>query len=266
MYSQPYNQTILLGRNNEDFLIDDNGLDWGEVESELSTISSIDGYGATLNAVNTNITRVINITGWIVGTEAQMKARKNTLSRIISPHSNIRITVTINQESYYIDTIPTKAVRFSQDHRENNEKMCKFTCTLQAPYPFFQHRKSFSGSETELSVQNLGSIPVGVRLQLTLSASITNPYVSLYRNGTQWGYMGLNGTFEANTNIVFDSERGNKRVEVNGVRSFSALNENSDWLLIPVCEDEEEIDVVIPENSAITIFDFKEAYNVLEDL
>jgi hypothetical protein len=66
IYNRTLDELITFDKNNADYLIDDNGLSWGEVSSDLSVISNLDGYGATLNAVTTIESRIVDITGWVM--------------------------------------------------------------------------------------------------------------------------------------------------------------------------------------------------------
>lgn len=85
--------SIVLNRTNSDYLIDDNGINWGEVSSRFSTLSNLDGYGAELNAIETTDPREIHIIGWVVGTEAQMAAKKAYLTQVLYPQKDLTITV-----------------------------------------------------------------------------------------------------------------------------------------------------------------------------
>ena len=243
--------SVIMDRDNSDYLIDDNGLDWGEVTSAVSTINTLDGYGAILNNVYIPEPRPISIRGWVVGTEQQMAQKKNKLKQVLSLKSNIRIEIPVGNDNYYINAYVARGLYFSMEYRNNNEKMCKFTVSFEAPYPFFCLDKFYGEAalqQMNYQVLNLGSIPVGVQLTLAVDSSVTDPYASftpddqLYPTSIlQWlgSYPSGVGTFSLNT------EYGLKDFKVGGTRSLAALDlENSDWLMMPVSKNDENFIII----------------------
>ena len=244
-----FHGTITFNRTNSDFLIDDNGLDWGEVNSTFSTIPNFNGMGSELNAVQTTDIREIHLVGWVVGTPAQMSSKKTLLSEIISPQKPLRIQVS----GYYMDVYLSKAVSFGKTEQTNNEKMCQFEMTFAAVYPFFQRSVQYNISSSG-TINNRGSIPVGAKITLSANGA-SNPYVVI--DDTASG-LGLLGSFSGQA--VMDTKNSKRELKLNGVKDYSMLASQLPWAYIPVGTSS----VRVSGGSAVIEFD--EAYATLEDL
>lgn len=150
------NEAVDMGRDSSFlYLIDDNGLDWGEVKADHNQYQGRGMVGKiiTYTAIDT---RNPSITGklWsgITGNEeeyadltqaeldkirlAKMSQLKEVLSRIINPLDVIRLGV----GEYFLDGQPNSSVSFSKEWRENNEVYCGFTFSLTCANPMFRQQ------------------------------------------------------------------------------------------------------------------------------
>lgn len=254
--------TLIFNRENADFLIDDNGVNWGEVTSQIYTNKTIDNIGSTITAIETVEPRPITITGWVVGTEEQMKSKKKHLSDVITPQATIRVQIPNPEDvsnPYYIDTQLTSSVKFSQNYDENNEVMCQFTFTLSAAYPFFCLDRFYDESDYR-AIQNLGSIPVGVQISMELNSS-ASPYVTISRSGHESESFALSGEYVAGDIVEVDTRKGARKVLVNGSRGFKGLS-SSKWIQVPPSKT----NLAIRCNATVLAIRFSEAHTVLEGM
>lgn len=264
IYNRTLDELVTFDKNNADYLIDDNGLSWGEVSSDLSVISNLDGYGATLNAVTTIESRIVDITGWVIGTEAQMKTKKEKLSRMLAPQDDILVFIPISEGSafhYDLVTKLYKSVRFDQEYRNNNEKMCKFNFSLAAPYPFFEYEKSYNVSESGYQVLNEGSIPVGVEAVWVFDSAVTDPALTIRMANGNESTLQLLGSFAANDIIRINTKYASKQLTLNGQRNFSIMDFDYGWLKIPVSlTSTDYATIIFPSGSHLSLFRYSESY------
>lgn len=253
-----YNNYILFNRSDSDFLIDDDGLDWGEVTSEVSTINNLDSIGSTLNAVETSKPRPISIAGWVVGTEDEMKAKKNLLRTILTPQYNLRILIPNEDEppyNYYIDTRLTEGLKFDPAYKANNEVMCKFSFSLEAAYPFFCFDRSYAGDPG--TVLNYGSIPVGVRVRASISGT-SNITFQAGQNYHSFSMIDATGVLDV------DTRRGLRQLTLGSQKAFHYLDPyTTDWLQVPPSLTGVS---VTARNADILSIDFTEAHAVLKGM
>lgn len=270
IYNKSLDELITFDRSSADYLIDDNGIDWGDISSALSTINNLDGYGATLNAVVTGEPRVVKITGWVVGTEAQMKTKKSKLSRMLSPQDDLIIFIPISEGSAYHYDLTTKlyqSIQFDQAYKNNNEKMCKFTFSLAAAYPFFEYEKSYNITTTTYQVLNMGSIPVGVEAILIFDSAVTDPVVTIEMTNGRESSLHLTGEFTAGDSVKINTKYGSKQLLVNGTRDFSVMDFSYGWLQMPVSlTSTDYATITIPSGTHFSLFRYTESYSSLGDL
>lgn len=270
LYNRNLQRIIVMDRDNADYLIDDNGLSWGEIDSTLSTINNLDGYGATLNAVMTSEPRLVTVTGWVIGTEAQMATKKALLNKILAPQNTIWVQVPVSSgslDSYYLDTKLTKAVNFSQEYISNNEVMCRFTFELSATYPFFLFDKYYSISQSGYEVLNRGSIPAGVELNWIFDSDVSDPEIeATMQDGRHSGFR-LLGDYDAGTSVVLNTKYGNKQLTINNRRNFAAMDATNGWFQLPVSyTDSDYITIDISAGTHLSNFSYSESYSALEGL
>lgn len=260
--------SVVFNRTNSDYLIDDDGIDWGEITSTFSTLSNLDGYGSELNAVETTGMRDVKIVGWVVGTEAQMAAKKSYLAQVLYPQKDLTISVTSKRDqskTYTLTVYVSKSITFGNTVRTNNEKMCRFEVVFTAVYPFFERARSYTISSSGEGILNLGALKVGARISLVLNSAVSNPYIYLTK-ARESAAFGAYGSFGAGTRIFVNTEKAHRIISVNGVRDYSVYNPSMNWIYVPVSYSESDyITVEIPSGVTAEI-SFNEAYTSMEDL
>ena len=251
--NQSNGNSVVLDRDSSDYLIDDDGLDWGKVSSSFSTVGTLDNYGSTITAIDTQQPRPINIIGWVAGTESQMAKKKSRLSKVITPNDTIRIEIPRKSDPtkiYFIDTIMNDSLHYDNTYRANNEVMCRFSLSLIAPYPYFEYprREIFSTGGTLI---NNGDIPVGLYAEFDSSGEGSNFTIS---NGHQIAI------FEAlrSGNFKINTQYGARSVLLSSQKAFKYMSPNYGWVFVPqgTCSVETDGELILQ---------FNEAYTVLED-
>lgn len=256
LYNTVNQASVILNRSNSDYLIDDDGLDWGRVDTRISSVSNIDSVGVDIDRVFIDTPRDITISGWVVGTESQMANKKSFLSKVISPKSLITITV----GEYKIDVYATSALHISSEYRENNEVMCRFNVTMTAPYPFFYVTKTYSSGFDH--VLNLGDIPVGVRISGTINAG---GIVAVGK--TYFQQFSLENYDGSTASLILDTTFGKKTLTIDGHPGFKYMNlGTSKWLQVPVSYNDTDYISFVTSNITLSRVSFDEAHASLGDM
>ena len=261
-----YYDVLTMNRTDADYLLDDDeGIDWGSTSSNFSTVESLSGLGNTVNKIKSTDPRPISITGWIVGTEQEIENKKLYLSKIISPMDNLKITI---NSTYYIDVIVTSAVKFAINSNQNNEVMCKFFFTVQAPFPFF--KKDIAISFTDLSstryLQNHGCSAVGAEFQFHLQSGVSDLSLEVGFDGRSQEFL-IPGEIASGWYTISTKE-GRKQNDF----GWSHWDLDNDWIEIPKTlfdTDYVAVEASVSSgnlsNVSLDIF-FSELYTTLEDL
>lgn len=127
-------------------------IDWDKPGGVLQSFRVPFQIGMTLLDVEIG-TRAPTITGYVVASESlreghlgqswenyyseqleDIENKKNELNSLINMFSNIRVFA----GSYYIEGRPTSPVIYSNNERENNEIICKFTIIFECVNPMFR--------------------------------------------------------------------------------------------------------------------------------
>ena len=114
------------------FILDDEGIDWGSIGTSIYTYKSPKQIGNEVSGVDVE-SRTVIITGWLYGTQNQIEKKQFWLGNFVVPGQAMRISV----NGYYIEGYPQKTPVFSSKVKENNEYMCKFVITLYCGKPEF---------------------------------------------------------------------------------------------------------------------------------
>ena len=260
--------SLTMDRDDSDYLIDDNGLNWGEISSKFSTLSNFDGFGAALNAIETTDPREVHIVGWVVGTESEMAIKKSYLAQVLSPQSSLKIIVNSKRSpgsQYYLRVYTSKTVSFGTEMKTNNEKMCQFEVTFSALYPFFEQERSYSNLSSGDRILNLGAIPVGVNMILTMTSAVTDPYIILKRGRHEYGF-GAYGTFNSGAKLYVNTQYSAREFTIDGQKAYYCLNTAFSWIMVPVSyNDTDYISVTMPAGISAEL-SYCEAYTSMEDL
>ena len=158
--------TLEMGKSfGHKYIIEDNGIDWGDVEAVHNRYTNLTGIGNIITSTKLD-TRRVSITGRVCPTHTikqisqmydvytakeieekrfeEIKDAEKPLSQLINPLHYIRIRL----GNYYIDGKPTTSIQYSHKEKENNEIYCKFTFTLDCSDPMFHFKTVL---ETQLS-------------------------------------------------------------------------------------------------------------------
>lgn len=226
--------TITMGRDNQDFLIDDDGLDWGTVKNTVSTTKATNNYEFISMSVSLAEPRPISIVGWIIGTEQQISEKKLTLSRFFSSNSHFQIRAYENLIMYYIDVYIADNVEFGNTISTNNEVMCRFKITLNALCPYFCRDRSYNFlSSQQKEIENLGCLASDGYILLTLEEAVTDPYL-VVAQGLKQSTSYFVGEFLSGDTIAIDTRQGNRGVYKNSVKNMGIWRVDSSWFRVPV--------------------------------
>ena len=139
--------------------------------------------------------------------------------------------------------------------------MCRFEVTFSAIYPFFEHTRQYTITSSG-NILNLGSLPIGAKISLTLNSAVSNPAIYI---GQSSGF-GVLGSFSQNDVIFMNTQKSHKIITLNGIKNYSIFNTNIGWAYIPVSySDTDEIPISVSSGVTATI-EFNEAYTTVEDL
>lgn len=236
---------VVLNRTDADYLLDDDGVDWGSVPSHISSYSSIDGLGSVISNVSISNPRPIRIVGWITqGEDSTIEDKKEYLSKICNPIDPIRITC----GAYTIEGRMSSSIKFATTMNENNEEMCKFSLYIECPKPFFtKHIERRLGASTSepilideaassetvikslpITLENYGDFDVGAEFLIELSDTYQDLYVvSQDPKSLLPSFFGLEGTLREGTLFRVITETNRKYVS-----HYDLWNLNSEWVKV----------------------------------
>ena len=252
------NKELQLGMDNEEYLIEEGGIDWGTIETNHSTFQ----YPTQIGVYKTSTqlgTREPSITGWIVGkTISEIEDKKLVLSKTVNPLQDIRIVA----DGYYLEGVPATTVKFSSSYKENNEVMCKYLIQVFCPFPMWNRVSEIGVSIADTQgmfgfplifkpegnifglrknslftdVYNYGAIEVGMQLTLVARGVVNNPMVMNIKTKE---YIKINKTLQEGETVVINTSKGERSVmgvSPNGVKSsyFSYFDYDNSWLQLPV--------------------------------
>ena len=124
---------VEIGENSDAYVLDQDGLDLGEVNSTHNMTQYIDLVGKHLDSTVLS-PRDILIIGWIIGEdEAVINQRKRILNRLVNPSYKVKLEM----GDYALEFYPDSSIQYSKEWDYNNEWMCKFQIQGTAPMPLF---------------------------------------------------------------------------------------------------------------------------------
>lgn len=125
---------VEIGENSDAYVLDQDGLDLGEVNSTHNMTQYIDLIGKHLDS-NVLSPRDISIIGWIIGEdEAVINKRKRMLNRLVNPSYKVKLEM----GDYALEFYPDSSIQYSKEWDYNNEWMCKFQIQGTAAMPLFR--------------------------------------------------------------------------------------------------------------------------------
>ena len=139
------------------YILETDGIDWGEVEAVHSKYTNLTGIGNIITSTKLD-TRNITITGRVCCTHTnkqlslmygldtleeinqkrldEIKDAEKVLSQLVNPLHYIRVRL----GNYYIDGKPRTSVQYAYKDKENNEIYCKFMFVLYCSDPMFHYK------------------------------------------------------------------------------------------------------------------------------
>lgn len=249
---------LRFGINDEDYLIEDGGIDWGTVEANHNTFQ----YPTQIGVYKTSTqlgTRDVSITGWIIGEDlSEIEDKKLNLSKFINPLQNVKIIV----GEYYLEGAPSTSVKFSSSIKENNEVMCKFLVQVFCMFPMWSRFNELNVSIADTQgvfgfpltfkpegnimglrksslftdVFNDGAIEVGMELHIVAKGIVNNPEIL---NVKTKEVIKINKTLRDGESIVINTSQGARSVvgtTSSGVKEnyFGYFDYDNTWLQLPV--------------------------------
>lgn len=122
----------LSKKGNGKFILDDEGISWGNVEASIYTYKSPNQIGNEISGVDIE-SRTVMVTGWLYGSQKQIESGQFWLGNFVVPGQMLRISV----NGYFIEGQPQQTPVFGSKVKENNEYMCKFVVTVYCGSPEF---------------------------------------------------------------------------------------------------------------------------------
>ena len=135
---------VEIGENSDAYVLDQDGLDLGEVNSTHNMTQYIDLVGKHLDSTVLS-PRDISIIGWIIGKdEFEINKRKRLLNRLVNPNYKVKLEI----GEYALEFYPDSSIQYSKEWDYNNEWMCKFQIQGTAPMPLFTLKDYNTYSQT----------------------------------------------------------------------------------------------------------------------
>lgn len=234
-------------------------VDLGSVNASHTTSKFVNQIGEFLEN-STLGERAISIVGYVLGdSEAEIKNRKNKLSRLVNPLENMAILV----DEYRLNFVADSTVKYSVTYQENNDVMCKFMITGKAYNPLFedreQNRKTVAstlgrfrfpltipkkngiimGERTNSLIATLvndGQVDVGMKIVIEAKATVVNPIIIDVETQE---FIKLNKTMVEGERITINTNEGEESVRGqtgNGVEDnyFGYWDLDGSWLKLRV--------------------------------
>lgn len=139
---------VEIGENSDAYVLDQDGLDLGSVNSTHNMTQYIDLVGKHLDSTVLS-PRDISIIGWVIGeNETIINQRKATLNKLVNPIHKVRLEI----GDYALEFYPDSSIQYSKEWNYNNEWMCKFQIQGTATMPLFTLKKyNVYGQTSELT-------------------------------------------------------------------------------------------------------------------
>ena len=281
----PRNETIHFDRDKEKYLIDDNGLSWGEVLSNISYITNLTGVGSKVSKATTTNPRTITIKGWVTKgdtPEESIEQKKEEIARVINPRDLLRVSI----GDYSIEGYTSKAVVFSEKWLENHTEFCGFSFSIECYNPYFYKEKFLyfgygtespfeSGDTATISLPNEGDVDVGGHFVFDFYGPINNLYLRT-STGALDNYCKLTNLFGGSvypidSQLVLDTTEDYREVSTNNGKNFKIWDLDNDWISIfrASLQNDSKLTLTTDEGdiSNIKLFiRYRELYTNMEDI
>lgn len=238
-----------------------NEKDLGTADTTHSTVKGLGQVGEFLT--NTSIgSRKINLVGFILAENAiEMEVRKRDLFKLVNPLEEFDLIV----GNYKLSCVSNDTMKFSVNHYENNNSICKFQLAATALSPCFEPLETtidkfaywegkfkFPFTMTAatpfivglrqpdliVKAQNNGDIEIGMIIKFKAVAALSNPYLT---NITTGKTLTITKDLVAGEEIEINTNYGKKSIlgTLNGETTnyFSYLNLSSSFLTLAAGEN-----------------------------
>lgn len=250
---------MAFGVDNEDYLLTDDGVDWGSIGVTHNTYQYPTQLGVSESSTVIG-TRDISITGWIIGnTVKEIESKKAILSKEVNPLQKVRITA----NGYFIEGSPSSNVVYGKTLSENNEVMCKFLLNIFCPYPLFRTATAVevpiadtlgkfgfplvipknTGVIMGLRKKSLftdlvndGAVSVGLVITLEATGTVNNPEIV---NVSTKEVIKINKVLCSGEKVVINTSEGERsvigKIDYEEERSyFGYFDYDNDWMQLPL--------------------------------
>lgn len=234
-------EQIIVARPSGEFLLDDNNsIDWGEVDADISTFNALSLIGAGLQNVSISQGRYITIIGYVINDyTGTIKEKKKKLNMFTNPFDKILVKI---DDKFFIEGLFSSAVKYSNTNSENNDILCKFQLSIFCPNPCFKlidsdstlidfevYQKLFtlpiewvSGekivmgiqkSYDEFTVNNPGTLDIGFKMIIDFITDVENLRIKNADTNQEFR-LSSSVTMEKGDQLIINSESGNKSITV----------------------------------------------------
>lgn len=223
-------QSIIIAEDSDDYVLDQDGLDWGSANASHNMTQYIDLIGKHLDSTVIS-PRDISIVGWIIGKDYdEIQKKKVSLNRLINP----MYPLILEYGEYALDFRPDSSIQYSKEWNYNNAYMCKFQIQGTAPMPLFRLKKystfrkkvdktsdfhfplvipknkgvkfGYYPLESVRTMPNDGDVASGMTVTLTAgSVDAVNPRIVNETTGTQ---IAFKYTLAAGDSLIVNTELG----------------------------------------------------------
>jgi hypothetical protein len=233
------NQSITLNKTSAAFLLaDDDAIDWGTVQANVSSFSSSSRIGVGINTVSISTGRDISITGWVINDDlGTIEEKKQQLNCFCNPFDEI----TVFAGDYKIDGVFSQVVKYPTANKENNDIICKFLIYIFCPKPVFETNsvQVFSLTDTSqklftfplewvegekilfglnenlsrITLNNIGTVATGFEAYLKIEKDLQGLTLLNVTNGQQFKIK-ESVTLEAGDVLYINTVQGSREVKI----------------------------------------------------
>lgn len=103
---------------------------------------------------------------------------------------------------------------------------------------------------------NTGDVEVGLEIRIIALGEVSNPKIV----NSKGEFIGINATLTAGDEVVITTQKGNKKITLNGANVLNKIMEKSTWLQLPTGEEEFTIDSDGNESNMYFSLIYKQRY------
>lgn len=267
-------QSITFGQTSDsDFLFEDGDINWDTVAVKHNTFSFPNQIGVSISSTQINDRDVtINAYAFYIPSDAdkvkygsalkdfiyqKILNKKNMINKFINPNQGIKIIV----GDYYLESVPSKTVKWSTKYKENNTAFCKFQISLYCANPMFKCVSEtiiLSGSVPKFKfpliipeagfifgerrnyhisgVLNSGDVPVGATFTIKSDGVVKGLKVE---NVTTGEYFKIDKTLQDGERIIVNTDSSTLRsvfgyIDGEKINYFKYWDYEGSWIQFPI--------------------------------